>query len=98
MRRYYSKCRKRRRDKHVGISDRKGTGAWSRSREAHKADTQTEPCSRGGSAHVQGATITSGSGAQTASSYVGHWYLENILYGNDVLSGLGFPGLSSKLI
>lgn len=47
---------------------------------------------------MQGATITSGSGAQTASSYVGHWYLEHILYGNDILSGLGFPGLSSKLI
>lgn len=96
MRRYYSKCLKRRRDKRVGISDRKGTGAWSQSREAHKADTQNEPCRRGGSAHVQVATITSSSGAQTASSYAGHWYLEHILYENDILSGLGFPSLSSK--
>ena len=98
MRRYYSKCRKRRRDKRVGISDRKGTGAWRQCGEPHKADTQAEPCSRGGSAHVQVVTITSGSGAQIASSYTGHWYLEYILYGNDILSGLGLPGLSSKLI
>lgn len=47
---------------------------------------------------MQVVTITSGSGAQIASSYIGHWYLEHTLYGNDILSGLCLPGLSSKLI
>lgn len=95
VRRYYSKCLKRRRDKRVGISDRKGDGAWSQSREAHKSRYSEWALPQGGSAHVQVKHNHFQQWCWVASSYAGHWYLEHILYENDILSGLGFS-LSSK--
>lgn len=87
---------RRRRDKRVGISDRKGTGAWSQSREAHKADTQNEPCRREGHMYrwLQSLAVV----PRAASSYAGHWCMEHILYENDILSELtGSPACPQNI-